>query len=579
MASNSETLRPCDIIMKGGITSGVVYPRAISEIAKQFQFRSIGGTSAGAIAAVVTAAAEYNRGNGGFKVIEELPKEVPTILLSLFQPAPRVRPVFNAALNLQGKRYADAALGLLGAVWPAFVAGFALFAIAAVWLLLRGNWIAALAFIVLGLIGGLAVAAFVLVKTTLSDLKALDFGCCPGRTQPGNATAALSDWLADKIELAAGRMADGRRPEAPLTFEDVWTGADRTGSADHPKLNLQMMTTNLSLRRPNTLPGMDHNHFFKEAEFRRLFPDWVVDYLVKAAGAIETRSPPPPGCLPFPAGGKMPLVVAARMSLSFPILFSAVPLYRFKFLSGGRPPVVERMLFSDGGLSSNFPVHFFDAPLPGRPTFGVSLEDFDDAEPNRRLQLPMPAREGIGLDGTAIASLPDFLASVIYAAKDWQDRLQSVLPGYRERITSIYLHPTEGGLNLNMPQATIDTLMQLGGRAGALMSGAPTDPADHTAFDFDDHRWRRYLVTFARIEETLQTSAQAWQANGFANFVANYMQDPASYTNSTQQWRREVFERFDTLMKAVSAWGQPLRTSPQGHIPKPATDMRITAKP
>lgn len=51
----------CDIVMKGGITSGIVYPYAILEIAKANRFRSIGGSSAGAIAAAFTAAAEYAR--------------------------------------------------------------------------------------------------------------------------------------------------------------------------------------------------------------------------------------------------------------------------------------------------------------------------------------------------------------------------------------------------------------------------------------------------------------------------------------------------------------------------------------
>ena len=51
----------CDLVMKGGITSGVVYPLAIVEIAKAFRLRSIGGTSAGAIAAAAAAAAELGR--------------------------------------------------------------------------------------------------------------------------------------------------------------------------------------------------------------------------------------------------------------------------------------------------------------------------------------------------------------------------------------------------------------------------------------------------------------------------------------------------------------------------------------
>ena len=47
--------------MKGGITSGVVYPGALFELAKEYTFRNIGGTSAGAIAAAATAAAELGR--------------------------------------------------------------------------------------------------------------------------------------------------------------------------------------------------------------------------------------------------------------------------------------------------------------------------------------------------------------------------------------------------------------------------------------------------------------------------------------------------------------------------------------
>jgi hypothetical protein len=51
----------CDVIMKGGITSGVVYPLALTELAKQFRLSQVGGTSAGAIAAAAAAAAEYGR--------------------------------------------------------------------------------------------------------------------------------------------------------------------------------------------------------------------------------------------------------------------------------------------------------------------------------------------------------------------------------------------------------------------------------------------------------------------------------------------------------------------------------------
>ena len=87
----------CDVIMKGGITSGVVYPLALTELAKQFRFSQVGGTSAGAIAASAAAAAEYGRHvpGGGFVLLAKLPAEVGKILFSLFQPTPALKPMFD----------------------------------------------------------------------------------------------------------------------------------------------------------------------------------------------------------------------------------------------------------------------------------------------------------------------------------------------------------------------------------------------------------------------------------------------------------------------------------------------------
>ena len=46
----------CDVIMKGGITSAVVYPRALCEFAKTYRLHGLGGTSAGAIGAGISQA-------------------------------------------------------------------------------------------------------------------------------------------------------------------------------------------------------------------------------------------------------------------------------------------------------------------------------------------------------------------------------------------------------------------------------------------------------------------------------------------------------------------------------------------
>ena len=96
--------RLCDVVMKGGVTSGVVYPMAICKLATAYAIKNIGGTSVGAIAAAITAAAEYRRrqtsSGQGYAELAKLPGFLggEGALLALFQPDPVARALFNVAL-------------------------------------------------------------------------------------------------------------------------------------------------------------------------------------------------------------------------------------------------------------------------------------------------------------------------------------------------------------------------------------------------------------------------------------------------------------------------------------------------
>jgi len=96
------------------VTSGIVYPYAVLELAKRYRFRSIGGTSAGAIAAALAAAADYARSvrddPSGFVRLQRHCDELPQILPTLFQPEPRYRRLFAMLMRAQG---GAGALGLL----------------------------------------------------------------------------------------------------------------------------------------------------------------------------------------------------------------------------------------------------------------------------------------------------------------------------------------------------------------------------------------------------------------------------------------------------------------------------------
>src|SRR4051794_4974746 len=88
----------CDVIMKGGITSGVIYPVAVAELATRYRFRNIGGTSAGAIAAAAAAAAQHQDSPAGFIELADLPDRLGSELASLFRPQRRCRRLFRLLL-------------------------------------------------------------------------------------------------------------------------------------------------------------------------------------------------------------------------------------------------------------------------------------------------------------------------------------------------------------------------------------------------------------------------------------------------------------------------------------------------
>src|SRR6266478_882256 len=118
--------RFCDLVMKGGITSGVVYPLAACELSKAFRFKNIGGTSAGAIAAAATAAAELGRNapNGGFRLLETLPKflgdkpigDSNSNLFLFFQPQKGTRQLFDICIAALGNGWRAVPRVLVAAV-------------------------------------------------------------------------------------------------------------------------------------------------------------------------------------------------------------------------------------------------------------------------------------------------------------------------------------------------------------------------------------------------------------------------------------------------------------------------------
>ena len=187
----------------------------------------------------------------------------------------------------------------------------------------------------------------------------------------------------------------------------------------------------------------------------------------------------------LPLAHELPVVLAARLSLSLPLLISAVPLH---YLDDGKIEGQRGLVtawFSDGGITSNLPLHFFDTTLPRRPTFGINLLDADPRYPAGDTYLaPAAARRPVPRE-RRIASVWDFVWSVLDTMQNWQDALQAAAPGFRDRIVEVYLPPHEGGLNLTMTDEQITSLADRGTRAGRRVLDE---------FDFTAHRWLRFRV-------------------------------------------------------------------------------------
>jgi predicted acylesterase/phospholipase RssA len=598
MADTAGTpTKECDVIMKGGITSGVVFPLAIYELSKQYRFVNLGGTSAGAIAAAVAAAAEYGRDKGGFDHIKAIPSELGGNLLKLFQPSPPVRPLFDMLIAAsdfkktsnkekvkseeERKTLRQTAIRaflkalLAGYKIPIFqgiALGAAIFLIA----LLTHHWGWAAFGLLAALVGGVVMLGLALFGTIVRDIPANDYGFCTGATQDekGYGHTAVTEWLGDTIDECAGLQPGGR----PLTFGDL----KKPPSGGKPII-LEMMTTNLSMKRPYRLPFRDRVYLYRPEEMGKFFPKRVMDYMLTVSPPLKKKDGSiVEGYLHVPSEDDLPVIFATRLSLSFPFLFTIMPLYARDFtLMGDQEANPQRCLFTDGGLSNNFPIQFFDRLWPDTPTFGIGLDEYNKNRDrnNSRIFLPkVTSQDGKTVTSGAllpindVIGLPAFLTSILFTAKDWQDNLQSTLHGYRERIVHVALTPDEGGLNLTMSSDTIGQLSEYGAQAGDKLN---------TAFNLDEHRWRRFLVAMRRVESTLFELQHAYEntpigADSFKDFLYRYPPQTISYKPDPAALQ-QLRERAEALVKMADVWTTP--SFPEELVLKPESDLRITPQP
>ena len=622
----------CDIVMKGGVTSGVVYPHAVCEIAKTYRLRNVGGTSAGAIAAALAGAAEAGRAAGGFAKLAALPDWIRSgdNLFGLFQPqrgTRRVFRVFMAALGGGVLRYVRLPLvAMLNFPLTALLSaapGVALIVIAA-----RADETLVK---VGGIVGGsllilLAVPLALIARVVFALARGVPpngYGLCSGLGGSG-AKPTLTPWLSGRLNDFAGKAVTGD----PLTFGELETAG----------INLELMTTNLTLRRPYRMPWQTREYFFHPREFRRLFPSEVVSWL-------ETHPPVGPEdedeqrewllrcrllspLLPLPAAADLPVIVGARMSLSFPFLLSTVPLWATdmsrpdnqeatkewntwvrqhpqdweQLLEAGESDLpaprlsAEQCLFSDGGISSNFPVHFFDTPLPTRPTFAINLRGFHLAHPesaNEEENTYLPATSGGGLlewwyrfpQRGGLKQLSAFIQAIGRTMQNRVDEAQMRVPGFRDRIAHVSLSPSEGGMNLKMRGSVVDRLTQRGMFAGRrLVQRFAEPPAKPQSLSWDSHRWTRYRSTLAALSKLVESFAGAYTAadeggnRSYAQLSARGTTDPPGAYRWKRAAQRELGDELSAATAAAAGVVSATAETVSEGAPRPEPEARIVPR-
>jgi hypothetical protein len=405
------------------------------------------------------------------------------------------------------------------------------------------------------------------------------FGLCSGRID--DRKDVLSPWLDGLLSRLSG--VEGR----PLIFADLWTAGEtysdldarrkaaRTREVGKRNINFEALTTSLVHGRPFRLPDIGGGFYFRKAELERVLPRTVVAWMVEHAR--PSRFPVAEGYLRLPEPCDIPVVFAARLSLSFPLLISAVPLWGIDWRrpanrsrKDGDPVRLDVCWMSDGGISSNFPIHFFDALVPSRPTFGLNLAPFHadgarETDETRNVFLPRNNLQGISDGWHHFEGLGGFVGALINSLQAFLDNMQAHAPGFRDRIARIFLDPSEGGLNLIMPPEVVSRLGERGAAAGDRIVERFVN---ETPSGWENHRWVRLRLLLGRLDPLLRDLASK-------NLPP--LTDPPSY-----DWEN-VSQRAlaESVVRGLVAIGESIDRSPenlQDGQPHPRPELRASPR-
>ena len=137
-------------------------------------------------------------------------------------------------------------------------------------------------------------------------------------------------------------------------------------------------------------------------------------------------------------------------------------------------------------------------------------------------------------------------------------------------MVTVHHSKAEGGINLRMDPDTVALLAEKG-RVAAIEL--------RDGFDFDRHRWTRYLTSMSRISNSVIRARRAWleptadKSPSFSEFVPAYgpMADPH---HRSAAWCAEAAARTAELVDFADVHLPDFEQDP----PLPEPDLRLTAR-
>jgi predicted acylesterase/phospholipase RssA len=404
----------------------------------------------------------------------------------------------------------------------------------------------------------------------------------------------LTDWLDQCLSDLAGKNLDENSATGVLRFGHLWDknytppidpenarkpGPEVTSAYDDPDrrmVNLELMTTELVHRVPHRFPlkSKEPTLYFRPSDLEKIFPERVVEAMCAGSPAdqpqnadVATGENPPAEYCNIDTGEKLgdlwrlpepwdlPVVFAVRISLAFPGLFQAVKLYR---KTAQPPPVLrddfgapiidretyetvrypksgkwmQELWFSDGGITSNFPIHFFDGVLPRWPTVGINLGSHPKGFSHQDVYLPTDGEAARGVPTPLGHSMINFLSAVIDTARNWRDTAQTLTPASRGRIAWVRQRSYEGGNNLFMPRDCVAALALRGAVAGARLRRRFASDGQ-----WQRHQWLRLRGSLKNLAELHTRVQQSLRELRYARLAGGGSQGTAAMAETIRLLR------------------------------------------